>query len=329
MDTSFQVSIPHTWGYLLSMALSPKNDHHGARSVYSRLFAGILARPRWYSLRIAELESSQDESAVIEIAPSSNVLERMDWEASGREMEDDDVIRHMASNGITQPMVDSTYPYGLTFIDRGLSTDSIHAEFYSDVDRQRHVLLDTYSVPSPIDAHQGWWYPDAQDLERIRILRHIQEYEAPDPRKQDRRESIGTNLTCTLYDWFHVGEHYVYEWLAERPPPDDIGDALPVSEAPNTPRLSLSIDEDVDMGLRATGDTPIAGPVPAPAGDPTHQDGTAFDTSVNADGPLGTDIDIDVGNHIGSSMLNISEVIPNPIEPSPPAMPDEDMSDSG
>lgn len=43
MDTAFQVSIPYTWGYLLSMSLSPENDHRGARSSYAQLLAGIIA----------------------------------------------------------------------------------------------------------------------------------------------------------------------------------------------------------------------------------------------------------------------------------------------
>ncbi|KAK0499322.1 hypothetical protein EDD18DRAFT_1102692 [Armillaria luteobubalina] len=68
---SFQVSIPHTWGYLLSMALSPKNDHHGACSAYAQIFTGIVARPQWYSLRLSEINSAVLQSSV-EIAPSTN-----------------------------------------------------------------------------------------------------------------------------------------------------------------------------------------------------------------------------------------------------------------
>lgn len=116
MDTSFQVSIPHTWGYLLSMALSPENNHQGAQSTYSRLFMGILVRPQWYSLWIVEINSIYPHSC-IDIAASSNVLEWLDWDGPGREMEEDDVIYHMAANGITQDMVDSAYPYTLMFID--------------------------------------------------------------------------------------------------------------------------------------------------------------------------------------------------------------------
>lgn len=186
-----------------------------------RLFAGIVARPRWYSLRIDEINNLPNEPNV-NIAPSSNMLERMDWDTHGQDMTEDDVIRHLAYNGITQDMIDSAYPYEVTYIDRGISTDSVHAEFYSDIDVQRHVLLDAYGVPPTIDAHRGWWYPNATDLERIRVLRHVQEHELPERRpgmgnvkKSERLESIGTSQARTVYDWFHVGEHYIYEWLAE------------------------------------------------------------------------------------------------------------------
>ncbi len=135
MDTSYQVSIPHTWGYLLSMFLSPENDHHGAKSSYARLFAGIVARPHWYSLWIDKINNLLNKPNV-NIAPSSNMLERMDWDAHGRDMTEDDVICHLAYNGITQDMIDSAYPYGVTYIDCGISTDSVHAEFYSDINIQ-------------------------------------------------------------------------------------------------------------------------------------------------------------------------------------------------
>ncbi len=91
MDTAFQVSIPHTWGYLLSMSLSPENDHRGVRSSYARLLAGIIARPNWYTLHMEEINDLPDVPNV-KIAPSSNVLERMEWEAHGRDMTEDDVI---------------------------------------------------------------------------------------------------------------------------------------------------------------------------------------------------------------------------------------------
>lgn len=116
----------------------------------------------------------------VDIAPSSNMLEQLDWDGPGHDMEEDDVIRHMAYNGITQNMVDSAYPYALTFIDRGLSTDSAHADFYSEVNQLRHVLLNTYGTPPTLDSHLGWWYPDVHDIEHIRVLRHVQDYEAPD-----------------------------------------------------------------------------------------------------------------------------------------------------
>ncbi len=276
MDTSFQVSIPHTWGYLLSMALSPENDHRGARSAYSRLFAGIVARPHWYSLRMDEINSS-NRASIIRIGQSTSVLECMEWDAQGRDLSEDDVIEHLAINGITQAMIDSTYPYGVTYIDRGLSTDSSHADFYSDIDQQRHELLDTYGIPPTIDAHQGWWYPDAHDVERIKTLRHVQDFEAPERRAG---ESSFTPPNRPIFDWFHVGEHYAYEWLAERPPLDT---ADPEPRVPS-PRLN----EDVVMAQNSN-----AGPELAPAGESPRQDGIG---STNASAHVrSTHEELDVG----------------------------------
>ncbi|KAK0223802.1 hypothetical protein IW262DRAFT_1458863 [Armillaria fumosa] len=302
-DVSFQVSIPHTWGYLLSMALSLENDHRGACSTYSRIFAGIVACPQWYSLQIAEIRSMYPHSPV-DIAASSNVLEHMDWDGPGHNLNEDDIIHHMAMNGITQPMVDSAYPYGLTFIDRGLSTDSIHADFYSDVDHQRHILLDTYGVPPTIDAHQGWWYPDMQDIEHIRVLRHVQDYEVPE--RSDH----------TVFDWFHVGEHYVYEWLAECPPPEDTEDVGPVPDSPSIPQPVL-IDEDMDMGIRTAGNIPTDESINALAGDPTRQDGTIVNLTSDTDGSLSNSI----------TPEHISPTNGNPIDLSGmnTAVPDEEM----
>ncbi|PBK81852.1 hypothetical protein ARMGADRAFT_1039052 [Armillaria gallica] len=189
-------------------------------------------------------------------------------------------------------MIDSAYPYRVTFIDQGISTDSMHADFYLDVDQQRHVLLGAYGIPLTIDAHQGWWYPDAQDVKRIRVLCHVQEYELPDCRttigdakKLERAESMGTSSTRTLYDWFHVGEHYIYEWLAERPPPSDLSHLSP----PRSPPIS-SIDEDVEMNNHTVGIIPIVGPGLAPTSELAHQDGTVAEAIANTARSLNDDV---------------------------------------
>ncbi|KAK0494263.1 hypothetical protein EDD18DRAFT_1107291 [Armillaria luteobubalina] len=51
----------------------------------------------------------------------------------------------------------------------------------------------------------------------------------------------------TVNDWFHIGEHYVYKWLLEHPPPDDAEDAVPVPDSPPEPQ-PVTIDKDVEMG---------------------------------------------------------------------------------
>ncbi|KAK0429655.1 hypothetical protein EV421DRAFT_1914262 [Armillaria borealis] len=287
MDTSFQVSIPHTWGYLMSMALSPENDHRGARSTYSRLFTGIVARPQWYTLRIAEL--SHNEDLEVEVAPSSNVLECMEWDAPGRDMEEDDIIQ---SSGVQWDYsVYEVYP-PIPFMQ----------EFYSDIDLHRRVLLATYGVPPMLDPHQGWWYPDAQDLERIHILRYVQDYEAPDRRLLS---TDTTRMTRPVYDWFHVGEHYIYEWLAERPPPSNGDDIIPTSELSNDAR---PIDEDVHMDNSAAGNVPPVGSVIAPTGDLTRQDGTMSNTAGSLDvGIVHLSIAAISGSSIGFNTPSIPE----------------------
>ncbi|KAK0232793.1 hypothetical protein IW262DRAFT_1451368 [Armillaria fumosa] len=126
---------------------------------------------------------------------------------------------------------------------KGLATDSTHADFYSEVDQQWHVLLDTYGVPPTIDAHQGWWYPDTHDLECIQVLHHVQDYESTDR----HNHTTGTTSIHPIYNWFHVGEHYVYEWLSERPPPNEGNGLTEVSSSSATPRLVITLDEDMEM----------------------------------------------------------------------------------
>ncbi|KAK0228078.1 hypothetical protein IW262DRAFT_1455276 [Armillaria fumosa] len=230
----------------------------------------------------------------VEIAPSTNVFEWMEWDGLGHDMDEDDIITHMAFNGTTQSMVDSAYLYGLTFIDRGLSTDSAHAEFYLEVDQQRHILLDMYGIPPTIDAHQGWWYPDAQDLERIHVLRHVQSYEAMDKRVYN----AGITSIRPIYDWFHVGEHYVYEWLAERPPPNDVYTNNSVSGSSPTPHPNISINEDVEMDNRVAGNIPTMEISSALAGD--CQDGVTTERNSNAAESMDAGI-THAGNHASTS----------------------------
>ncbi|KAK0214971.1 hypothetical protein IW262DRAFT_1300215 [Armillaria fumosa] len=261
----------------------------------------------YYSIWIVEMNVACPQ-ALVEISSSTNVLEHMEWDGSRWDMDEDDVIHHMAHNGLTQPMVDSAYPYGLTFIDCGLSTDSAHAEFYVEIDQRQHVLLNTYGMPPTIDTHQGWWYLDVQDLERIRVLCHIQSYESTDK----RTSNSGMTSTRPIYDWFHVGEHYVYEWLAERPPPSDAYHTKPMTGSPLLPprgyqnrspahrvgtfvqkinqKVVASLDEDVEMDNRVRVNLSPTEASSAPSGSLARQDGDAAEPVSDAAGSLDTDI---------------------------------------
>ena len=82
-------------------------------------------------------------------------------------------------------------------------------------------------------------------------------------------ENTGTSLTRPIYDWFHVGEHYIYEWLAERPPPTTgVEDDLVSSMSPPISLLQSSIDEDVEMGHTMSSVLPLVGSGSAPVLDP-------------------------------------------------------------
>ncbi|KAK0459044.1 hypothetical protein IW261DRAFT_1579035 [Armillaria novae-zelandiae] len=289
------------------MALAPENDYRGAHSAYSWLFAGIMAHPRWYSLWIAEMNATNPQTPV-EVAPPTNMFEHMEWDGSRQDLDEDNVINHKVINRITQSMVDSTYPYSLTFINRGIAMDSAHTEFYSGIDQQRHVLLDTYGIPPTIDAHQGWWYPDAQDIEHIHVLRHIQSYENPDKRSYNSRASAA----CPVYDWFHVGEHYIYEWLSERPPPTDAYSNTSMSGSSSKP-CPITISEDMEMDNQVAGTIPIVRSSSAPV--VNHQDGVTVEPSSTTAGP----IDIDDTHQL--AITDSRDRDTNPIT----VIPDEDM----
>ncbi len=93
-----------------------------------------------------------------------------------------------------------------------------------------------------------------------------------DVRKSERLESIRTSQAHTIYDWFHVGEHYIYEWLAEQPPPsNDEGPASRASSPPLPPKLSQ--DKDVDMTLTNAGSTLNMGSGTTPAINPVSEEG--------------------------------------------------------
>ncbi|SJL16304.1 uncharacterized protein ARMOST_19824 [Armillaria ostoyae] len=132
-------------------------------------------------------------------------------------------------------MIDSAYPYGLSFIDFELSTGSANSEYYSFIDTERHRLLSIHSVPRISSEYEGWWMPSGSDLNR----------------SLDMFRQTGSGPLRPLHQWFHLRENYVYTWLAERPPP---------WEAPSPPLDQPSQcgepDELITMGADVTSKEP-------------------------------------------------------------------------
>ncbi|PBK86162.1 hypothetical protein ARMGADRAFT_1035877 [Armillaria gallica] len=214
-----------------------------------------------------------------------NMLKQLDWDGPGHDMEEDDVIQHMADNVHT-------------LMHSHLSTDSTHANFYLEVNQLHHVLLNTYGTPPTLDSHLGWWYPDAHDIEHRRVLHHVQDYKAPDRhlstegRRADRKldeQDGGSGSNRTLYEWFHIGEHYLYKWLVEHPPPED---TCPVSDASLTPHPIIASDEDVVMDHHSLGSIPVAGSRLALASNITRQDGTVVSNITD----MARSLDMDIGH---------------------------------
>lgn len=89
---------------------------------------GIVARPQWYTSHQREI-SSDPTAPPIEIAVLENLFFCMEWDAHAANIGEDDVIRHLANNGVSQVMIDAAYPYGVTFIDFELSSGSVNSEY--------------------------------------------------------------------------------------------------------------------------------------------------------------------------------------------------------
>ncbi|PBK60270.1 hypothetical protein ARMSODRAFT_982387 [Armillaria solidipes] len=325
----FSMNLRELRGMVGCVVSNPKNNNHGA-GLPTTCTPVDIAHPRELGWTHPIREPN------VEITALSNVLERMEWDGHGRDLTEDNVIRHLAYNGITQDMISSAYPYGITFIDHGLSTDSVHADFYSDIDIHRHVLLGAYGIPPTIDAHHGWWYPDTSDLECIRVLRHVQEYDLPERRptignvkKAEHAESSETSSTCTLYNWFHIGEHYIYEWLAARPPPTD-DEAGPVSHlsSPRSPPKS-SQDDDMEMTQPANESTMASGSDTTPAIELHRQDGLVAVATVHMDGSMdtgtGNPVIADVNSQTVIDETSGNQSTEHKSHEDTPGKPDEDM----
>ncbi len=92
----------------------------------------------------------------VDIAPLGESFFWLEWDAHTGNLDEDDVLWHLASNGVTQTMIDAAYPYGVTFIDFELLSGPANSEFYSFVDEEHHQLLRIYGVPTILEKYAGW-----------------------------------------------------------------------------------------------------------------------------------------------------------------------------
>lgn len=150
-----------------------------------------------------------------------------------------------------------------------------------------HSLLGIHSVPTIPEKYAGWWTPSGADLDQIRVLTHVTKYVSPswcmcatNEIKAEHFRATGSGPSHLLNHWYHFGEHYVYTWLTEWPPPRTT-DTLP------SPHLSQYEDEDGDH-------SPVVG---------NHLDELmALTSELNSPFLLVLEIDAVMGDATGKSM---------------------------
>lgn len=178
MDMASCVSYPHMWGYLLSLILGPVTTQNGVHAHFFQYFVGIVARPQWYTIHHNKMNSDPSQDP-LEIAPLGESLYWLEWDMHAGNIGEDDVLTHLANNGVSQTMLDAAYPYGVTFIDFELSSGSANSDYYLLIDEEWHHLLTILGEPTIPEVYAGWWTPSRPDLDRIRVLMHVTEHLTP------------------------------------------------------------------------------------------------------------------------------------------------------
>ncbi len=90
---------------------------------------------------------------------------QLKWEVHAGNLGEDDVLRHLANNRVTQAMIDATYSYGVTFLDFKLSSGLTNSEYYSFTDEERHRLLAMYGELPILEEYARWWTSSGSDLD--------------------------------------------------------------------------------------------------------------------------------------------------------------------
>ncbi len=170
MDLSYRVSYASVWGMLLLRFLHPTD----VRNYYGRYLAGIAFRPLYYTDYIEQWNRERMEEPPIVRATGPPVFRQMLLHGAPENLSELDVIRHLAACGITQGMIDSTYPWAVVWVDQHTS---VHfRDHFQCLEVMRQERIDAFGEPEVLPELQGWWTPDIGDTHRIHVLLHQELY---------------------------------------------------------------------------------------------------------------------------------------------------------
>ncbi len=113
MDLSYRVSYASVWGMLLVQFIHPQD----ARNYYTRYLVAIAFRPGYYTDYIKQWNTERLDELPI-VRSNEVTLRRMIYHGAKENLAEIDIIRHLMANGITQEMIDSTYPWALVWVDQ-------------------------------------------------------------------------------------------------------------------------------------------------------------------------------------------------------------------
>ncbi|KAK0187071.1 hypothetical protein F5146DRAFT_1004039 [Armillaria mellea] len=147
------------------------------------------------------------------------------------EIAEEDVIRHLASCGVTQHHMDLCYIYAIHYLDHhdhDRQPTYLQAWFW-DMDAEQHHRLSLYGPPVGDPSLLQWWYPSPDNIICICAVQDV-EFWGSGPKG------------CWCYDsdeWHLVGESALFTYLRNCPP----APKLPDTEATQPGPIILNSDD--------------------------------------------------------------------------------------
>ena len=275
MTFSYDVHRRSVFGWILSNVTGPGGSNHNAKVAYTRIFASLAARPNRYREAI-QRRQADDPSFVFEADPTY-VREylRMHLPNGPMNLTTDEVANHLMDNQVPPEWLDHAYVYGLHFLDYHYES-SLHADVIRAADDERLVRLESFGVPSALPEFDGWWTPSSSDIDRIRILLHVDEKRDPP-------------VYCFNHPaWLQVGAPAIYHQLRTRVRLGEtpVRPNVPTSTAPPLPPLQDITTPVAGMSLTETSSTP-SGPTATTSSQPFDAEMTG-PTSPPQSGPNGS-----------------------------------------